>query len=145
VPRHQQFLPIVLIALAVLILAPIAAFWATAAVVSDPLQSAEICHGFANPASGQSPDPAGRGELANASREHADVRNADHRHHQSRRDLGWVGNYFQVEALIPINRQSGSNVGVIAQLHLYLDDIDPRGIGKPLFGAPVQPASPFVR
>jgi hypothetical protein len=59
----------------------------------------------------------------------------------------WVGNTFQVgvEALIPINRQSGSNVGVIAQLHLYLDDIDPRGIGKPLFGGPVQPASPFAR
>lgn len=59
----------------------------------------------------------------------------------------WVGNTFQlaVEALIPINRQSGSNVGVIAQLHLYLDDVDPRGIGKPLFGGPVQPASPFAR
>jgi hypothetical protein len=59
----------------------------------------------------------------------------------------WVGSYFQVgiEALIPINRHSGSNVGVIAQLHYYLDDIDPRGIGKPLFGGPVQPASPFAR
>ncbi|WFU70619.1 MULTISPECIES: hypothetical protein [unclassified Bradyrhizobium] len=59
----------------------------------------------------------------------------------------WVGNKFQVgiEALIPINRQSGTNVGVIAQLHLYLDDIDPRGIGKPIFGGPVQPASPFAR
>jgi hypothetical protein len=59
----------------------------------------------------------------------------------------WVGNTFQVgvEALIPINRQSGSNVGVIAQLHLYLDDIDPHGIGKPLFGGAVQPASPFAR
>jgi hypothetical protein len=59
----------------------------------------------------------------------------------------WVGNTFQiaVEALIPINRQSGSNVGVIAQLHLYLDDIDPRGIGKPIFGGYVQPASPFPR
>jgi hypothetical protein len=59
----------------------------------------------------------------------------------------WVGNYFQVgiEALIPINRQSGSNVGVIAQLHYYLDDIDPHGIGKPVFGGPVQPASPFPR
>ena len=33
----------------------------------------------------------------------------------------WVGNTFQfgVEALIPINQQSGSNVGVIAQLHHY--------------------------
>jgi hypothetical protein len=59
----------------------------------------------------------------------------------------WVGNYFQfgVEALIPINRQSGGNIGVIAQLHYYLDDIDPHGIGKPLFGGPVQPASPFPR
>jgi hypothetical protein len=59
----------------------------------------------------------------------------------------WVGNTFQVgvEALIPINRQSGTNVGVIAQLHLYLDDIDPRGIGKPIFGEAVQPASPFPR
>jgi hypothetical protein len=59
----------------------------------------------------------------------------------------WVGSTFQVavEALIPINRQSGTNVGVIAQLHLYLDDIDPRGIGKPIFGGPVQPASAFPR
>jgi hypothetical protein len=59
----------------------------------------------------------------------------------------WVGNKFQIaaEALIPINRQSGTNVGFIAQLHLYLDDIDPRGIGKPIFGGPVQPASPFAR
>jgi len=32
---------------------------------------------------------------------------------------------------------------VIAQLHLYLDDIDPHGIGKPLFGGAVQPPSPF--
>ena len=33
----------------------------------------------------------------------------------------WVGNTFQVgiEALIPINRQSGTNVGAIAQLHFY--------------------------
>ena len=59
----------------------------------------------------------------------------------------WVGNKFQVgiEALIPINRQSGTNVGVIAQLHFYLDDIDPRGIGKPIFGDAVRPASPFSR
>ncbi len=59
----------------------------------------------------------------------------------------WVGNKYQVgiEALIPINRQSGTHVGVIGQLHFYLDDIDPRGIGKPLFGGAVQPASPFAR
>jgi hypothetical protein len=59
----------------------------------------------------------------------------------------WVGNTFQVgvEALIPINRQSGTNIGVIGQLHFYLDDIDPRGIGKPIFGNAVQPATPFAR
>lgn len=57
----------------------------------------------------------------------------------------WVGNTFQVavEALIPINRQSGTNVGFIAQLHLFLDDIDPHGIGKPIFGNAVQPAPLF--
>jgi hypothetical protein len=59
----------------------------------------------------------------------------------------WVGNTFQVavEALIPINRQSGTNIGAIAQLHFFLDDIDPRGIGKPIFGEPVQPATPLGR
>ena len=32
----------------------------------------------------------------------------------------WVGSYYQVglEGIIPINKQSGSGVGVIAQLHL---------------------------
>jgi hypothetical protein len=48
----------------------------------------------------------------------------------------WVGDYFQVgvEAIIPINRASGTSVGMVAQLHLYLDDIFPRGVGRPLFG-----------
>jgi hypothetical protein len=59
----------------------------------------------------------------------------------------WIGNGFQigVEALIPINRQSGTNVGVIGQLHFYLDDLDPRGIGRPIFGSAVPPATPFAR
>jgi hypothetical protein len=49
----------------------------------------------------------------------------------------WVGNYFQVglEAIVPINHASGTGVGVIAQLHLYLDDIYPKPIGRPLFGS----------
>jgi Protein of unknown function (DUF2946) len=42
--RLQKFLPIVLIALMVQILAPIGACWAAAAAVSDPLQGIEICH-----------------------------------------------------------------------------------------------------
>jgi hypothetical protein len=59
----------------------------------------------------------------------------------------WVGNKYQVavEALIPINRQSGSNVGVIAQFHVYLDDVDPHGIGRPIFGPAPPPATPFGR
>jgi hypothetical protein len=59
----------------------------------------------------------------------------------------WVGRTFQVgvEALIPINRDSGSNVGAIAQLHFFLDDLDPTGIGKPIFGNAAPVARPFVR
>ncbi len=49
----------------------------------------------------------------------------------------WIGKYFQVglEAIIPINRASGTGVGVLAQLHFYLDDLFPNSIGKPLFGS----------
>ena len=48
----------------------------------------------------------------------------------------WVGNYFQVgfEAQIPVNRASGSSVGFLGQLHLYLDDMFPTTIGRPLLG-----------
>jgi len=42
--RLQKFLPIVLIALMVQILAPIGACWAAAMAVSDPLAATEICH-----------------------------------------------------------------------------------------------------
>lgn len=45
--RYQKFLPIVLIALMVQILAPIGACWAAAIVASDPLGAAEICHATA--------------------------------------------------------------------------------------------------
>jgi hypothetical protein len=39
-----------------------------------------------------------------------------------------------LEALIPINAASGHNVGAVAELHFFLDDIFPDSIGKPLFG-----------
>ena len=42
--RLRKFLPIVLIALAVQIFAPIAACWAASLAASDPLQAAFICH-----------------------------------------------------------------------------------------------------
>jgi hypothetical protein len=49
--RLQRFLPIVLIALAVQILAPIGATFAAAIAASDPLNAAPICHGGERPAS----------------------------------------------------------------------------------------------
>jgi hypothetical protein len=58
--RHlQKFLPIVLIALMVQILAPIGACWAAAIAASDPLASVEICHDSAA-ASGQQGDQGGQ-------------------------------------------------------------------------------------
>jgi hypothetical protein len=42
--RLLGFLPILLIALMVQILAPIGATWATALAASDPLRGVEICH-----------------------------------------------------------------------------------------------------
>jgi hypothetical protein len=48
----------------------------------------------------------------------------------------WSCKYVQfgVEAVVPINERTGTSVGVIAQLHLYLDDLSPRSVGRPLFG-----------
>lgn len=43
--RLQKFLPIVLIALMVQILAPVGATWAAAIAASDPLGAVPICHG----------------------------------------------------------------------------------------------------
>lgn len=37
-----------------------------------------------------------------------------------------------IEALIPGNRRTGSHVGVVAQFHLYFDDLFPASLGKPL-------------
>ncbi len=48
----------------------------------------------------------------------------------------WSGKHFQVgaEAVIPINSRTGNDVGFIAQLNVYLDDLFPRSLGRPLFG-----------
>ena len=39
----------------------------------------------------------------------------------------WFGRYLQLglELLIPVNSRSGKNVGVLGQVHFYLDDILP--------------------
>ncbi|PYK54394.1 MAG: hypothetical protein DME48_08400, partial [Verrucomicrobia bacterium] len=46
----------------------------------------------------------------------------------------WSGKYFQIgaEAVIPVNERTGTNVGVIAQLHFFLDDLFPHTIGRPV-------------
>jgi hypothetical protein len=46
----------------------------------------------------------------------------------------WAGQYYQIgaEAIIPVNALSGKGLGGVIQLHLYLDDIFPTTIGRPL-------------
>ena len=46
----------------------------------------------------------------------------------------WSGQsvQFGVEAIIPVTKATGKNVGIIAQLHFYLDDLFPNTIGRPL-------------
>jgi hypothetical protein len=48
----------------------------------------------------------------------------------------WAGQYVQLgmEAMIPLNRDSGHSVGFLAQLHFYVDDLLPGSLGRPLFG-----------
>lgn len=45
---------------------------------------------------------------------------------------------LSIEALFPGNKATGTNVGVVAQLHLYFDDLFPHSLGTPIvnwFGA----------
>ena len=47
----------------------------------------------------------------------------------------YLGDTFQagIEALIPANQAAGSNVGAIAQMHFFFDDLFPHSLGKPIF------------
>jgi len=56
----------------------------------------------------------------------------------------WFGRYMQlsVEAVIPANTMTGKNVGVLGQIHFYLDDIAPKIFTwTPFYGVlgPTQP------
>jgi hypothetical protein len=42
---------------------------------------------------------------------------------------------FGVEAIIPLNRASGDDIGVIGNVSFFLEDILPHSLGKPLFGS----------
>ncbi|TCG04060.1 hypothetical protein BZM27_43590 [Paraburkholderia steynii] len=50
--------------------------------------------------------------------------------------LIWLNRWgqFGAEVVIPVNHASGKGVGVLLQAHLFLDDILPNSVGKPLFG-----------
>ena len=47
----------------------------------------------------------------------------------------WSGKrvQFAVEAMAPINRASGRSVGAVFQVHWFLDDMFPHGIGRPIW------------
>ena len=47
----------------------------------------------------------------------------------------WCGKYIELglAAQIPINDQTGNNVGVLGLVHFYIDDLFPKGIGSPIF------------
>ncbi len=49
----------------------------------------------------------------------------------------WAGQYVQLgaEAQFPVNRASGRGVGFIVQLHLFIDDMFPQTLGRPVLGA----------
>jgi hypothetical protein len=57
----------------------------------------------------------------------------------------YAGNTFQVaiEAMIPVNQQSGGNIGIIGQLHFYLDDIFPTTLGLPIFANSINTGRPM--
>lgn len=51
--------------------------------------------------------------------------------------IAWIGEYYQIslEAVIPINRQSGRGIGVMSQLHFHLDEVLPTTLGRPIFAS----------
>ena len=91
----------------------------------------------------QPPDSAGRGVAADAGLQYA-LSSGTVTTGTINPGVIWVGKYYQVgvEAMIPVNRQSGTGVGAIAQLHLFLDDIFPNSIGRPIFSNTIASGRP---
>jgi len=48
----------------------------------------------------------------------------------------WEGRYCQIgaEMVIPINRQTGPNIGAVFNVQIYIDDLLPRIFGHPILG-----------
>ena len=57
-----------------------------------------------------------------------DGRNAGHTTGTVNPGIVWFGRYFQLglEAVIPVNHDVSKNIGALAQIHFYLDDILPQ-------------------
>ena len=49
--------------------------------------------------------------------------------------IAWIGKYVElgIAAEIPMNPRSGADTGVYALFHLFIDDLFPKSIGKPIF------------
>ncbi|GJL73786.1 MAG: hypothetical protein NMNS01_29850 [Nitrosomonas sp.] len=47
----------------------------------------------------------------------------------------WLGRKFQlgIEATVPFNDTTGRDVGMLVQFHVFVDDLFPKTIGRPLF------------
>ncbi|MGI8740008.1 MAG: hypothetical protein ACR2KU_10370 [Gammaproteobacteria bacterium] len=54
--------------------------------------------------------------------------------------LIWFGEYVQlgIAAQIPVNDRTGDDVGVLALVHFFVDDLFPGSLGRPVFGEPMQ-------
>jgi hypothetical protein len=53
--------------------------------------------------------------------------------------LIWFGNVVQLglAAQIPINDRTGNDLGVLALVHFFVDDLFPHSLGRPVFGEPM--------
>jgi hypothetical protein len=49
--------------------------------------------------------------------------------------IAWIGKYTElgIAAEIPTNTRSGAGTGVFALFHLFIDDLFPKSIGRPIF------------
>ncbi len=49
--------------------------------------------------------------------------------------IAWIGKYTElgIAVEIPMNPRSGADIGVFGLFHLFLDDLFPKGIGRPIF------------
>jgi len=49
--------------------------------------------------------------------------------------IAWIGKHFElgIAAQIPMNERSGERIGVFGLLHLFIDDLFPQSMGRPIF------------